>query len=163
MTNAEILLVDKIYLKMYTSYCIGGIGMEEQNKGIHKYKKYLDIAKTYLNNTQKSNELLDEATTKSNKNKNALEEVWDNLQLLISMFRSWVKGEYKEVPTKTIISIIAAIIYFVSPVDFIPDFIAGLGFADDAAIIGFTIKQITDDLEKFKLWQAKQEQTIDIE
>ena len=137
--------------------------MVEQNKGYHKYKKYLDSAKTYLNNTTKSNKLLDEATAKSNTNKNALEEVWDNLQLLITMFRSWVKGEYKEIPTKSIISIIAAIIYFVSPIDFIPDFIVGLGFADDAAIIGFTIKQITEDLEKFKLWQAKQEQTIDIE
>ena len=137
--------------------------MEEQNKGIHKYKKYIDSAKTYLNNTKKSNELLDEATTKSNTNKNALEEVWDNLQLLITMFRSWVKGDYKEIPKKSIISIIAAIIYFVSPIDFIPDFIVGLGFADDAAIIGFTIKQITEDLEKFKLWQAKQEQTTDIE
>ena len=137
--------------------------MDEQNKGTQKYKKYLDIAKTYLNNTKKSNDLLDEATTKSNTNKNALEEVWDNLQLLLAMFRSWIKGDYKEIPTKTIISIIAAIVYFVSPVDFIPDFIAGLGFADDAAIIGFTIKQIAEDLEKFKLWQTKQEQTIDIE
>ena len=137
--------------------------MDEQTKGTHKYKKYLDMAKTYVNNQKKSTELLDEATTKSNTNKNALEEVWDNLQLLIAMFRSWVKGEYKEIPTKTIISIIAAIIYFVSPVDFIPDFLVGLGFADDAAIIGFTIKQITDDLEKFKLWQAKQDQTINID
>ena len=137
--------------------------MDEQSKGTKKYKKYLDIAKTYLNNTKKSNDLLDEATAKSNTNKNALEEVWDNLQLLLAMFRSWVKGEYREIPTKTIISIIAAIVYFVSPVDFIPDFIAGLGFADDAAIIGFTIKQIAEELEKFKLWKAKQEQTIDIE
>ena len=137
--------------------------MDEQSKGTQKYKKYLDIAKTYLNNTKKSNDLLDEATTKSNTNKNALEEVWDNLQLLLAMFRSWVKGEYREIPTKTILSIIAAIVYFVSPVDFIPDFIAGLGFADDAAIIGFTIKQIAEELEKFKLWKAKQEQTIDIE
>lgn len=136
---------------------------EQNNKGKLKYKKYLDMAKTYLNNKTKSNELLDEATTKSNTNKNALEEVWDNLQSLIAMFRSWVKGDYKEIPTKTILSVIAAIIYFVSPVDFIPDFIAGLGFADDAAIIGFTIKQITEDLEKFKIWQAKQEKTIDIE
>ena len=137
--------------------------MDEQSKGTQKYKKYLDIAKTYLNNTKKSNDLLDEATAKSNTNKNALEEVWDNLQLLLAMFRSWVKGEYREIPTKTILAIIAAIVYFVSPVDFIPDFIAGLGFADDAAIIGFTIKQIADELEKFKLWKAKQEQTIDIE
>ena len=137
--------------------------MDEQSKGTKKYKKYLDIAKTYLNNTKKSNDLLDEATAKSNTNKNALEEVWDNLQLLLAMFRSWVKGEYREIPTKTILSIIAAIVYFVSPVDFIPDFIAGLGFADDAAIIGFTIKQIAEELEKFKLWKAKQEQTIDIE
>lgn len=137
--------------------------MDDQNKGKFKYKKYLDTAKTYLNNKTKSNELLDEATTKSNTNKNALEEGWDNLQSLIAMFRSWVKGEYKEIPTKTILSIIAAIIYFVSPLDFLPDFILGLGFADDAAIIGFTIKQITEELDKFKIWQAEQEKTIDME
>jgi uncharacterized membrane protein YkvA (DUF1232 family) len=31
--------------------------------------------------------------------------------------------------------LLAAIAYFILPFDFIPDFIAGLGFADDAALL----------------------------
>ncbi|MEH7356902.1 DUF1232 domain-containing protein, partial [Neobacillus drentensis] len=64
-----------------------------------------------------------------------------------------IKGEYREIPKGSIIMIIATIIYFVSPVDFIPDFIVGLGLFDDAAVIGFAIKQISSDLEKFKDWK----------
>ena len=35
----------------------------------------------------------------------------------------------------------------------IPDFIAGLGFIDDAGIIAFVIKNIRGELQKFEEWE----------
>ncbi|WP_455675099.1 YkvA family protein [Pradoshia sp.] len=125
--------------------------------------KYLKKARSYLGNTEKSNELLDNADKKSAKNRRSLDDVWEPLQLLFGMFRSYAKKEYTEIPTRSILAIIAAILYFVTPIDVIPDFILGLGFADDAAVIAFTVKQIQDDLEKYKLWSEKQTITIDPE
>lgn len=52
---------------------------------------------------------------------------------------------------------IGAIMYFVMPVDAIPDWIAVLGFTDDAAVITFTLKQVKGDIEKFLEWKKNQE------
>jgi uncharacterized membrane protein YkvA (DUF1232 family) len=41
----------------------------------------------------------------------------------------------KTVPAKVKISIIAALAYLVLPADFIPDFLVGLGFTDDVAVL----------------------------
>lgn len=35
--------------------------------------------------------------------------------------------------------LLAALAYFVTPIDVIPDFVAGLGFTDDAAVIAMTL------------------------
>lgn len=119
------------------------------------YKKYESKANDYMNDKEKADGLLKEAMEKANNKKGALSEVWEKLQLLFDIFRAWIKGDYKEIPTKSIIMIIAGILYFVSPVDLIPDFIVGLGLVDDAAVIGFVIKSISDDLESFKEWKEQ--------
>ncbi|WP_462411679.1 YkvA family protein [Neobacillus sp. Marseille-QA0830] len=119
------------------------------------YKKYESKASEYLNDKEKADGLLKEAIQKANQKKGALSNVWEKLQLLFEVLRAWIKGDYKEIPTRSIVMIIAGILYFVSPVDLVPDFIAGLGLVDDATVIGFILKQITKDLEKFKLWKER--------
>ncbi|KAB8137553.1 DUF1232 domain-containing protein [Gracilibacillus oryzae] len=127
----------------------------------HGYKKYLSKAKEYFQNKEKSGELLSEATIKADSKQGRLEQTWDKLQLLFEVFQAWIKGEYKEIPKGSIITIIATIIYFVAPIDMVPDFILGLGFFDDAAVIGFAIKQISKDLEKFKEWKMTRSNDVD--
>ncbi|MED4205466.1 YkvA family protein [Neobacillus mesonae] len=122
------------------------------------YKKYESKAKEYMHDKEKAENLLYKAINKANDRKGRLTEVWEKLQLLFEAFKAWIKGDYRELPTKSIITIIATIIYFVSPVDLIPDFIVGLGLFDDAAVIGFAIKQVVGDLEKFKDWKMNHQE-----
>jgi uncharacterized membrane protein YkvA (DUF1232 family) len=42
-------------------------------------------------------------------------------------------------PTKAKAALVAALAYFVAPVDAIPDFVAGLGYTDDATVLAMTI------------------------
>jgi uncharacterized membrane protein YkvA (DUF1232 family) len=42
----------------------------------------------------------------------------------------------------TIVSATAALVYFVSPVDVLPDVVAGLGQLDDTVVITFAVKYI---------------------
>lgn len=128
----------------------------QRNKYEKGYKRYEKKAKKYLNNPKKTESLLNRALLKANRKKNSLTDVWEKLQLLISLLRSWSKGEYRKIPVRSIIMVIATIIYFVSPLDFIPDFILGFGFLDDAAVIGFTLKQISKDLDKYQAWKQDQ-------
>jgi uncharacterized membrane protein YkvA (DUF1232 family) len=117
------------------------------------HKRYESVAKDYLEQPEKTKKLIQKATKKAADKKNTLYEVWDHLHLLFDLVTAWRKGEYRKIPTGSILMIIATIIYFVSPLDFVPDFLVGLGILDDAAVIGFTLKQISSDLDKFKLWK----------
>jgi uncharacterized membrane protein YkvA (DUF1232 family) len=117
--------------------------------------KYEEKAKKYLDHPQQAEGLLKQAMQKANNNRGYLGEAWEKLQLLFELIRAYSKGEYREVSNKTILTVIAAIIYFVSPIDIIPDFIAGLGIFDDAAVIGFAIKKISNELDDFQLWKKE--------
>ena len=50
-------------------------------------------------------------------------------------------------------SIVAWLIYFVMPVDAIPDFILALGLVDDAALLGWVLSSVRTDLERFVEWE----------
>lgn len=43
--------------------------------------------------------------------------------------------------------LLAALAYFVTPIDAIPDFIAGIGFTDDAAVLAATMALIANHLK----------------
>lgn len=103
----------------------------------------------------KASQLVQKASKKASKNQNSLNGVWSTLQTFIQMIKAWVKGEYKEIPYRTLIMILIGLLYFVSPIDLIPDFILGLGLIDDVAVISFLMKGIKKDLQSFKDWQNK--------
>ena len=76
-----------------------------------------------------------------------------DVPLLVSMVKSYIDGEYKEIPYNIIVAIVAALLYVISPLDIIPDIIPAIGFTDDAVAIAFCMKLIHDDLEKYKTWR----------
>ena len=77
----------------------------------------------------------------------------DDLKALIRLLRLWVSRKYTSVDTQTILYTIVAVIYFVTPTDFVPDFILGLGFMDDMAVLSWVLGVIKEDLNKFKEWE----------
>ena len=61
-----------------------------------------------------------------------IKKVIEKINVLVEMLGAYVKGEYKKIPKKTLILLVAALIYLVNPFDLIPDFIPGIGYVDDA-------------------------------
>ena len=133
--------------------------MNEEKVGKKGYKKYKNRADEYLNDREKAATLLDSAREKAEKKKGPLHDAWENIQLFFSVFDDWVKGRYKVIPFRSIAMITVGIIYFVIPTDLIPDFIIGLGYGDDVAVLVFIMKQISNDLADYKAWKEKQKQT----
>ena len=82
-------------------------------------------------------------------------DIWDDISELISLLKDFAAKRYTDVPTKSIMSIGAAIAYFVSPVDVIPDIIPIFGFMDDAAVLAIALKMVQDDLEKYRVWKSR--------
>jgi len=76
-----------------------------------------------------------------------------NIPILVSLVRSYVKKECKDIPIGSVMAIVAVLIYFVSPIDLIPDSIPIVGYLDDAAVLGFVWNMVEDDVEEYKKWQ----------
>lgn len=88
------------------------------------------------------------------RSKPKLAQFFDDFKLLFSLISDYYHGRYREVPWYVITAIGAAMLYVLSPMDLIMDFIPGAGYIDDAAVFFFCIKQIKDELEKYKLWKT---------
>ncbi|WP_353722077.1 YkvA family protein [Dyadobacter sp. 676] len=93
--------------------------------------------------------------------KENLAEFQTSVQLLIRMVKAYASGEYKQLPWKSLVSIVAVLIYFVSPIDLIPDFLPVIGISDDVALVVWLIKTLGDDIRKFADWE-KATRTINI-
>ena len=77
---------------------------------------------------------------------------------IFELLRDRVAGVYKETPWKTIAALTGALIYVLSPIDLILDFIPFIGFLDDAVVIGLAIKLAQPDLEKYRTWKANRKE-----
>lgn len=72
---------------------------------------------------------------------------------LIRLVRAWAAGHYRGVSPMTIVSAVAVLLYVVSPIDVIPDFIPIIGFGDDLALIAWFIKKFRDEIAGFQAWE----------
>ncbi len=120
------------------------------------FSKATERAKEAVNDKEKAQDILDKAMKKASEVKGPLEKVWESLTLMFGIVADWIKGKYKDVPLGSIIGIIGALIYFLSPIDAIPDFIPVIGYLDDVFVIGLVIAQVSSDLEKYKAWKDSQ-------
>lgn len=122
----------------------------------NQFKKWKSKASEYVDDKDKATKLLDEAVKKADdKKKGPMGEVWENLQLFFSLIRDWINGSYKDIPVTTIVMIFAGLLYFVTPIDIIPDFIPIIGYLDDATVLAFIIKQMGADFENYKTWKSE--------
>ena len=77
---------------------------------------------------------------------------------IFELLRDRVAGVYKETPWTTIAALTGALLYVLSPIDLILDIIPGIGFLDDAIVIGLAIKLALSDLEKYRVWKASRKE-----
>ena len=113
-------------------------------------------AAEYLKNPARLNRLIDKAAQKIYHRQGPFSEIRDSLQASFRLLRAYAGGRYREIPTASLISIIASIIYFVMPVDVIPDFILALGLVDDAALLGWVLSSVKSDIDHFIAWEKEQ-------
>ena len=126
------------------------------------YKSSMDEAENMLEDEEKTKETLVNATNKAKEveNTNSSFVIFEDVQLLCNIVYDYVKGYYTKIPHRTIIAIAAALLYFFSPIDIIPDFLAvfyGAGYLDDVAVILYTVKALHDDLQDYKEYKATPE------
>lgn len=82
--------------------------------------------------------------------KNGLKSVSEHLTLITNYVKDVASGRYKGYNKTHLTLIVAAILYVVSPLDIIPDFLIVAGLVDDAAIIAWAFNEMSKELSKYK-------------
>ncbi len=118
------------------------------------FEQFKNRASKLLEDKDKIQATLKRAFDKAMQNEGPIAEVFHDLKLLLSLVKDYMSGAYREIPYGSIVAAVAAILYFVSPIDFIPDFIPVVGLVDDVFVIGFVLKKIHSDLEKYEKWKS---------
>jgi uncharacterized membrane protein YkvA (DUF1232 family) len=120
-------------------------------------KRARSRAKRLVQDPQRLILLINEAVRKLANHKETLTGVMEDLEVVFRLIRGWIKGEYKEVSRGTILILVAAVIYFLMPIDAIIDYIPVIGFMDDITVIGLAIAAAKGELEKFRQWENRKQ------
>ena len=74
--------------------------------------------------------------------------------------KAYATGKYRAVPWKAMLILLAAIIYFLNPLDLIPDLLPVVGFTDDFAVLVWVYNSIQVEIDKFLAWEESQARPI---
>lgn len=96
--------------------------------------------------------ILGDAMRKAYSKRSVLVHIFEDFLLLFRFVKAWVVGDYRQVPKKSVFWALLAILYFLSPLDLIPDILPG-GYIDDIFVISYVLKKIRVDLDQFRLWE----------
>ncbi|MBD9397048.1 MULTISPECIES: YkvA family protein [unclassified Pseudomonas] len=120
------------------------------------FARYLPIAQRFLKRGRLPALLL-AVTRKSGGGARSLASIRGDLSLLQELCVAWWRGSYRAINPQALVAIVAGLIYFVSPVDAIPDFIPGLGLVDDLAVLAWVMKTWGGELDAFRTWRDAQD------
>ncbi len=126
----------------------------QENKFFERAKSR---ASTILGDKQKLNAVLNASKTRLsevNLENTKLSKLGHNLRVFLRMIQAFVKGEYTDAPWKSMVAIVAGVIYFLMPIDLIPDFIPFTGFIDDFTVIMLISNAFQQDIEMFEIWDS---------
>lgn len=130
-----------------------GISQEAVQQSFNSLK---GLAEALIGNARQLTELVEQLQRVMQNATKALEDCAADLQTMGSMVADYANGRYKEIPKETIVAVVAAIVYVVSPIDLIPDAIPVVGYADDAALVSFVLPHVHKDIESYRNWKNAQ-------
>ncbi|AVR44111.1 DUF1232 domain-containing protein [Christiangramia fulva] len=88
-------------------------------------------------------------------NSNTLKKYAELANVMFGMLKDYRKGIYKEVPWFTIATIAFAFLYILNPFDIMPDFVPGIGYIDDLAVLTFGLRFIQTDIHRYLDWKLE--------
>ncbi|MCP5464236.1 MAG: DUF1232 domain-containing protein [Deltaproteobacteria bacterium] len=77
----------------------------------------------------------------------------EQFQTLLRLLKAYAKRDYTVVPWRSLVLMLTAVLYFVMPLDVVPDFLFSLGLLDDIAVLSWVMKAVQKDLDRFQDWE----------
>jgi len=89
-------------------------------------------------------------------NAGALRKYTELGKVMFGMLKDYRKGVYTNVPWFSISAIAFVLLYVLNPLDIVPDFLPGIGYVDDFALLTVTLRFIETDLHKYLDWKLEE-------
>lgn len=121
------------------------------------FKRFLKKAEDYVKQPLRVKELLNDAYKKASERKDfgtIAGEALHSLGILSRLIKAAISKEYHGIPTSTVVMGVAVIIYFLSPIDLVPDWLPVIGLLDDAALLAWFMTSIKEEMDRFQEWEA---------
>jgi uncharacterized membrane protein YkvA (DUF1232 family) len=119
------------------------------------FRRATSDAEIYVRDSKRLRKLVEDAVGKINSiPRGPFADTWPYLMAMIRLIRAYHQNEYRDVSSPKLLIVVAAIIYFVSPFDVIPDWIPVLGHIDDAFVVALALKSVRADLDTFMAWET---------
>lgn len=120
--------------------------IEEENKEVTPEK--VDEVIDHEREIEKKNKKL---------NKGHFGKLYNQVKLALQMLKDYKAKRYTEVPWRSIGLISVGILYFLNPMDLMPDIIPILGLTDDAVALAAIFKSLQSDLKLYCEWRGLDE------
>ena len=125
---------------------------------LSKKEKIFDEAKESISSKKKLGDVVSKSTEKLKKlatDSTEWKELKSKANTLVQMVQSHLAGDYRAFSNASLLLIVFALIYFITPTDVIPDFIPALGFTDDASVLYLVYRKLSKDIEAFQEWKNR--------
>lgn len=83
----------------------------------------------------------------------------DKLKVLLEILKAYHKGQYRNIPWRSIAAITFTLLYIINPIDIIPDFLPILGYVDDISVFISLFKLIEKDIDNYESWKIAESDT----
>ena len=124
---------------------------QEVEKELNSYK---EEAKEILKDKDKTEKYLEKIEEKLRTIK-GVGPILGQIPVLISLVRAYIRKEYTQFPFVSVIGILTSLLYFLNPMDIVPDVLIGAGLVDDALAVTLILKLLDADLSMYKEWKKE--------
>jgi uncharacterized membrane protein YkvA (DUF1232 family) len=118
-----------------------------------RLKDSVESAQTIVDDSEAVSRLADQAHMKARRAEKQLKGIRKDFDTLVRMMRASASRKYKDMGVTSILIVIGAVIYFVNPIDAIPDFLPLFGLTDDLSVIAFAISRVRKEIDRFREWE----------
>ncbi len=84
-----------------------------------------------------------------------VKKIIEPVSIFVRMMKAHFNGTHK-LSGSTVGLILLALVYFLSPIDIIPDFLGVIGFVDDLSVILAVYAKVKDEVAEFMDWERTQ-------
>ena len=84
-----------------------------------------------------------------------LRQYWKDIKTSFALLKDWYMGNYTKIPFRMVASIAGAMLYLVSPLDVVPDWLPFGGLLDDALVLAAIFAMSRRDLDEYLAWVSR--------